>query len=159
MKHLIALVFGLLSTPAFASHPHDRVCVGSAKGMSVDFVFQYELGRNYDHGGPNEDSHTLSFSATTCYGDYQDTLPCEEYSQADVQLAPGKAVRVPVKLVNAKGEVFFEGTFDGSKIETLVGKMNKGPGRSDNDKEVMGPVNITLACVSQPRMKLTPVED
>ncbi|MGZ3685674.1 MAG: hypothetical protein ACXVCI_17570, partial [Bdellovibrionota bacterium] len=105
------------------------------------------------------DSHSLSFSVTTCYGDYQDALPCEEYAQKDVRLAPGKPVRLPVKLVNAKGEVFFDGIFDGSKAETLKGKMNKGPGRSENDKEVMGDVSVNLACVSQPMMKLTPVQD
>lgn len=161
MKRLLALSAFLFSvTPAFASHPHDRVCVASAKvaGQSpVDLIFQWELARNYDHGGPNEDSHSVTVQARSCYGDDESAI-CSDVKPETVTVAPGKDLKMPLKLKDGKGEVFFEGTFDAQQ-ERLIGKLNRGPGKPDSVKDSLAKVNIKLNCVSQPQVNLGVAEE
>lgn len=143
-QFVVMMALSLISISAFASHPHDRVCVANASiaGQdAIEFVFQWEIGRTYESGNPSDDGHELVFEASHCTSDWQDGQ-CTKYKSALVHVAPGGSLeKVPVKFQDIKGDVFFAGIFDATK-ENLVGKINGVSAR------------IALVCVSQPRLTL-----
>jgi hypothetical protein len=159
MKALYLLPLLLLSTPAFASHPHDRVCVAKAQvgeELVDEFVFQWELERLYDHGGPNEDTHQITAQASASYGDYQDS-PSEKMSIEAQKIPPGSRKPVDVKLKSAKGKIYVDAKFDFTK-EKLSGKINRNFFEADA-KDQLVEATFTLHCISQPRLTLDPVQD
>ena len=154
---LLAAALVLSSTQALASHPHDRVCVGSAKladGSTASLIFQWESERNYESGDPNKDSHDVGFEASTAYGDYGD-LDATKLTGAKVTVAPGKSfAALPLVLKDAKGLVFFDGKFDAT-TETLTGSVDQSLG---SDAKAKQKAVVKLSCVGQPRLTLDMAE-
>jgi hypothetical protein len=155
MRTKFLVVALLLSTPALASHPHDRVCVGSAKltgGDALELILQWEIGRAYDGKRPAEDSHTLSFEVRSCFSDEGDDS-CRLFKD-EVRLAgEARALVVPLKLKSADGRVLFEGKFDWNEKEKLVGSLDPS---AVSTLPARGRVQVTmpLECVSQPKLPL-----
>ena len=153
MKTLSALVGLMMAVPAFASHPHDRICVGAsqlADGSTINLVVQWETGRSYETGDSATDPHTLVLEASSCLGDYSD-LPCvkSKTDLATYQLPQMKVI--PTRLKDSRGQLFFDGTFT-LATEVLKGKIDNGQGK-------LVPATFKLSCVSQPRMTLDISQD
>ena len=161
MKPVLALFVLLLSSQVFASHPHDRVCVGSAKIKNADpteFSFQYEITRDYENGDPNADSHTISMQASHSVGDYLDS-DTVKYKSSDVKIAAGGALdKVPVELKDAKGNILFKGTFNAAK-ETLTGRIALDDYLISRDGPKAASSVVQLNCVSQPLLTLEPAQE
>jgi hypothetical protein len=136
---ILSLIITALAPSAFASHPHDRVCVGSAPR---DFILQYSVGRTYENGNPNLDSHKIAVEASRSAGDYMD-LPSTKFTSKAVIVKPGDLEIIPVVLMSANHEIMFNGSFDVNN-ETLIGVFG-----SDTAQ-----VTSKLTCVSQPRTTL-----
>ncbi|MGZ3774746.1 MAG: hypothetical protein ACXVCY_04710 [Pseudobdellovibrionaceae bacterium] len=146
------LLISLFSFSAFASHPHDSICVGTADlgDFSRSFVLQHAIGRTYQNGNPNLDPHIQTVEARSCPIDYSDEL-CGVYKSQNIITKPG-ATELNMVLKNKKGEVFFNGKLDfQTEKPALIGEMNSGP----INENKMVKVHVDLSCVGQPWLNLT----
>ena len=150
----------LICAPALASHPHDRVCVGTAKlpGQEpFDFVFQWEIERTYEQGHAEEDPHRLTLEARTCFED-STTDSCSRFRDATVLAPKDRSGAASIKLRNKHGVVFFVGKLRFKDTEQLIGKMRRGPGAPGSSpatsEDALVDVTIPLSCVSQPFVSL-----
>ncbi|HWU42336.1 MAG TPA: hypothetical protein VN132_02825, partial [Bdellovibrio sp.] len=100
MKKVISL--SLLMTgfgqAAFASHPHDRVCVASGP---IDFVFQYAIGRTYENGNANKDSHKIAAEASYSSDDY---LSKAEKFTSEIVTMKSQSTKIAIALKSSRGE-------------------------------------------------------
>lgn len=146
MKKAVSLTLLMigLGQAALASHPHDRVCVGSTE--SVSFVFQYSIGRTYENGDSNLDPHKIASEAAYSSGDYMSN-PAEKFVSEAVTFKPKDPKTIPLTLKSAKGETLFTGTFDFAK-EQLTGKL------TDILENKTTQATVKLNCISHPRLTL-----
>ena len=163
MKALIFVPFVLFAATALASHPHDRVCIGSAKiaGQEpIKFIFQWEIERLYERGSPNADTHQLSLEARSCFSDYI-IESCIIAKDSKILPPTDNSRSVLIKLKNAKGAVFFEGKFSWNPEEKLVGKVNVNVGldKTSSEKVIMADATVSLECVSQPKVNFIPAKE
>lgn len=148
MKKLMALILVTVSAgSAFASHPHDRICLSSSP---LSFVFQYSAGRTYESGDPKQDSYKVAGEAYFSEGDYMD-LPGQKYSSQPVVLGPKSSKNIAMQLKSSKGDVLFTGVFDVAN-EKLVGDFSDANGKTVR-------ATSSLKCISQPRLTLESTED
>lgn len=159
MKIWIPLSALLLTTAAQASHPHDSVCVGTAtiEGKEpVQFLFQWEIERQYKQGSPSADSHQLTVEARTCFTDY-DTESCAVAKDSRTVPPGNQSGPVPIQLKDAKGRIFFDGTFRFGPQEKLLGQLDP-QFAVKSEKPALKNAPITLTCMPQPRVNLTPAK-
>ena len=104
MKTFMMILLFFMSTSAFASHPHDRVCVvnvpATAKTEAVQFIFQWEIERTYENGSSSLDPHLVTAEASFCLMDWQDDN-CTKSKSAAMVLKPGEN-QVALKLIDTK---------------------------------------------------------
>ncbi len=159
MKSVFAALLFVFSLPAFASHPHDRACVGQAtvKGQGdITLSAQWELGRTYENGDPNKDPHTFIIEAMGCSGD-DASAECLSAKSDVIKLTAAqlkqKSLSFPVEIKTDKGDVLFTGSFNMTS-ETLNGRFNELLASANTRAGLLDSATMKLTCVSHPRVKL-----
>jgi hypothetical protein len=134
----------LCSIQAFASHPHDSICVVKGKTKSAESIslfLQIQSEREYVNGDPNQDIHDWTYQARICDDD-NDSTSCSTFKNAKITHDISEEFTL-VGMVNSS-KVFFTGkTVDGNK---LIGKMTV-----DNQKEDF---TGNMTCISQSWIEL-----
>ncbi len=135
------------------------VCVGSSASVSdqdpINSCFSRRSNRLCGGNTPETDSHRVIVEAISCDGDFDgDRDSCSRVNAGAIVLPPGAPLdKVPLRLKDREGDVFFAGTFDASH-ERLVGKIHRGRRMPSSVKDPMADVAVQLTCVSLPRLTL-----
>jgi len=147
---LTASVVMSFASTAFASHPHQALCVVSATlpdGAIIQFLLQTEVSREYVNGNPDKDVHDFRYQVRVCDDD-NDTPHCSTYaSKAISQADTDEVTLVGMK---DKAAVFFRGhirseAMDGAIVHQGAHKKTLVPFTAQLDK-----------CIGQSWVKLAP---
>lgn len=139
LKTIVALVGVGSASTAFASHPHQAVCVVSetqASGETIEFVLQTESAREYVNGNPDKDTRDYRYQVRVCDDD-NEGANCSTYESKTLTHAPTDEVT----LVGMKDKtaVFFRGhigpdAMDGKIVQRDGAKRKLVPFSAKLDK-------------------------
>lgn len=142
----LTLVMALAPT-AFASHPHQAICVVTAAkpdGGIVELLLQTESAREYVRGDPNTDVYDFRYQARICDDD-NDTAHCSTYeSKTLTHEATDEVTLVGMK---RKSAVLFQGRITASSID---GKLVHRDGSKTTFSAKLD------KCIAQSWVKLVP---
>lgn len=120
MKQMTIILSMLFSMQAFASHPHDTICVvnGKINSRDLSFFLQFQSEREYVYGDPNKDIHDWTYQARICDDD-NDSTSCSTFKNSTITHNINEEFTL-VGMVNST-KVFFKGKIGEGDI--LNGKM------------------------------------
>src|SRR5258706_735447 len=147
IKTLVA-TFTIISmsfaSSAFASHPHQAVCVvfvTQPDGDVIQFLIQTESAREYVSGNPDKDVRDLRYQVRVCDDD-NDSPRCSTYESSAITHAPADVVTL-VGMKN-KAAVFFRGHI------TPNDEMDGEIVHRGSQKKTLVPFKVKLdACIGQ----------
>jgi hypothetical protein len=152
MKEISIVLSLIFSLQAFASHPHDSLCVVKGKTKSLESValfLQIQSEREYASGNPNEDIHDFTYQARICNDD-NDSTSCSTFKSLAPTHKPDATFSL-VGMVDQK-KVLFSGNIVNGK--TLVGRLLT-PGESKTYEDFSGDMN----CIAQSWIELKAEDD
>lgn len=158
---LVLSVFSsFLSYSAFASHPHQVVCVASAafaNEETIQFLVQAHSERLYDTGSPNTDTYLFKYQVRVCDDD-NDAAMCSTYQGEETGKERGEVTLVGMK--NAE-KVFFKGKFKSENNGMVMdGSFVQSSYEQDNVVRKLVPLKVKLdKCINQSWVELKAEDD
>jgi len=147
---LTASVVMSFASTAFASHPHQAVCVVSAtlpEGRIIQFLLQTEVSREYVNGNPDKDVHDYRYQVRVCDDD-NDEPHCSTY--ASRALSHAETDEVTLVGMKDKTAVFFRGHIRSDAMDGAI--VHQGP-----KQKALVPFTAKLDnCIAQSWVKLAP---